>query len=387
MSARWLAWALTLPLGIVGALGAGSGCQRAQAPAAAEAGSAPEGEVWLSAQQVMAARLTVGPAECATVKAPVECAGKISFDDERVAHVYAPISGRISHIFAPVGSHVAAGGPLCSIRSSELAQAVAAEGEALADRATAKRAYERQRTLYEGHAAAQKDFEAAHAHFVQAQAEYERSRQQTALLGGKSQISGDTYTLRSPLEGNVVASGVHPGAEVQGQYDAGANVAELFVVGDLDSVWALADVFEMDMHQVDLGDGVEVQAIAYPHETFLAKVDWVADAVDPATRAMRVRCRLDNRDHRLKPDMVVRMKILADTPPRVTIPRRALFRQGSQTVVFVAAPTDGPAGQKRFLRRQVEAVEDAYGDVVPVVRGLTAGEQVVTSGGIILLGE
>jgi cobalt-zinc-cadmium efflux system membrane fusion protein len=343
--------------------------------------------VWLSPQQVQAARLTVGPAVCAAVKAPVVCAGKLSFDDERVVHVSAPVSGRISQIFAPVGAHVAAGGPLCSIRSSELAQAVAAQREALADRATAKRAYERQRTLYEGHAAAQKDFEAAHSHFVQAQAEYERSRQQSLLLGGKSQILGDTYVLRSPLEGNVVASAVHPGAEVQGQYNAGANVAELFVVGDLDSVWAMADVFEMDMHQVEQGDAVEVQAIAYPHDVFLGKVDWVADAVDPNTRAVRVRCRLDNKDHRLKPDMVVRMKILADTPPRVTIPRRALFRKGSQTVVFVVDPTDGPGGQKRFVRRPVQALEDAYGDVVPVVSGLAAGEQVVTAGGIILLGE
>lgn len=348
---------------------------------------APDNETWLTSAQVAAAKLTIGPAVRAAIKAPVLCAGKLSFDDERVAHVFAPVSGRIKQIFAPLGSHVAAGGPLCSIQSMELAQAVAAEREAQADMTTAQRAYERQKTLYTGHAAAQKDYEAAHTSFVQAEAEFERSHQKSVLLGGGGKGTSDTYTVRSPVEGNVVASTAHPGAEVQGQYDSGSGVAELFVVGALDTVWALADVFEMDVHQVDLGDAVEVDSIAYPGQTFMAKVDWVADAIDPNTRAVRVRCRLNNPDHRLRPDMFVRMKILADKPAAVTIPRRALFRRGKQTVVFVQDTQDAPTGAKRFIRRDVSADEEAFGDDVPVLTGLKEGEQVVLGGGIILLGD
>lgn len=371
----------------VGPLGCHLGAEGASSAQAADDAAPPADEVWLSPAQVAASGLVVAPVARQTIEAPVLCAGKVTFDDERVARIAAPVSGRIAKIHAPLGAHVAAQGPLCSIESLELAQAVAAERGAQADMTTAKRAYERQRTLYEGHAAAQKDLEAAQTAWVQAEAEYLRSRQKSTLLGGVSQISKDSYMLRSPLEGNVVATTAHPGSEVQGQYDAGANVAELFVVGDLDVVWAIADVFEMDTHQVDLGDAVEVDTVAYPNETFRARVDWIADAVDPNTRAVQVRCRLDNPDHRLKPDMFVRMRILADRPRQLALPRRALHRYQGHTVVFVAQQTLAPTGARRFIRRPVAAQEEAFGDILPVLTGLTEGEQVVVQGGVMLLGE
>lgn len=362
-----------------------SGAEKQAKPAAAVP---PADEVWLTPAQVAAAGLAVGPVVRQGIEAPVLCAGKITFADERVAHISAPVSGRIAKIYAPVGAHVAAQGPLCSIESLELAQAVAIERGAQAGMTTAKRAYERQRVLFEGHAAAQKDLEAARTQWVQAEAEYQRSRQKSTLLGGAGEAAHKgSYMLRSPLEGTVVASSVHPGAEVQGQYDAGANVAELFVVGDLDVVWAIANVFEMDTRQVDVGDAVEVDTVAYPQEIFRAHVDWVSDAVDPNTRAVQVRCRLDNPDHRLKPDMFVRMKILADKPPQLTLPRRALFRYNGRTVAFVAEQTSAPNGAKRFTRRPVVAVEETQGDMLPVLQGLDEGEQVVTRNGVVLLQE
>lgn len=363
------------------------GCRPKEVPRPAEA-PVPADEVWLTPEQVSQAHIEVRPVAVQRIVAPVACAGKLRFDDQRVVHVVAPISGRISRIMAPLGSHVREGEPLCAIRSAELAQTVAVAEEAHADLMTAKRAFERMQNLYAGHAAAQKDFEASRTAWVQARAEYERAQQKSALLAGNGKIEGDTYLLRAPLEGNVVANHAHPGSEVQGQYDAGANVQELFVVGDLDTVWAVADVFEMDLAQLELGNPVEVQVVAYPNETFYGKVDWVADAIDPASRSVRVHCKLDNPGHRLRPDMFVTMRILRDGGEAVTVPRTGVFRYQGQSVVFVRLP-NAPTTQQptRFVRRRVRAQEMAWGEDVPILEGLAAGEEVVAHGGIILLGE
>jgi hypothetical protein len=54
-------------------------------------------------------------------------------------------------------------------------------------------------------------------------------------------------------------------------------------------------------------------------------------------------------------------------------------------VVFVEEGTV-PDGRRRFVRRIVALSEDAEGDLVPVTHGLSAGDRVVTSGGILLSG-
>ena len=321
----------------------------------------------------------------------MQCAGRIAFDDQKVAHVLAPVSGEVVRIAAADGSKVAAGDPLCTIRSPELAQATAATRNAYADLIAARRGYAREQTLYAGHAAAARDFEAARGAMAQAEAEYDRARQKSQLLHGAREAGGaadatDTFVLRSPIAGAVMATTAHPGLQVQGQYDAGAQVGELFTVGAIDTVWAIADVFEMDLASVHVGAAVAVDVVAYPGAKFSGQVDWVASAIDPNTRAARVRCRLSNADGRLKPDMYARMRIATGGGEALSVPRRALMRMGDSAVVFVRRRELAANHLQRFERRSVEALEASPGDDVPILHGLEAGDEVVVRGGIILLG-
>ena len=42
---------------------------------------------------------------------------------------------------------------------------------------------------------------------------------------------------------------INPGIEVQGQYSGGAT-QELFTIGELDQVWVIGDLYEMDLARV-----------------------------------------------------------------------------------------------------------------------------------------
>jgi cobalt-zinc-cadmium efflux system membrane fusion protein len=190
--------------------------------------------------------------------------------------------------------------------------------------------------------------------------------------------------LRAPIGGEVIARNVNPGAEVAGQY-SGGNVVELFTVGELDSVWVMADIFEMDLGRVREGAECLVKVIAYPGRMFSGVADWISTALDPTARTAKVRCQVANADRALKPEMYATAALAVDRQKALALPRSAVLHLGDQTMVFVDRGR-ADDGRLRFERRPVSVNEEQGGDLLPVVRGLAEGERVVTGGAVLLSG-
>jgi cobalt-zinc-cadmium efflux system membrane fusion protein len=373
---------------LVGLLAAAplTGCRNAPAATNPE-GQPAEGEVWLTAQQIRDAKVQIEAIGQHTVGNEIVTSGKVSFDDLRVAHVFSPVTGRVKRILAEPGERVKKGAPLATIESPDVGNAFADYGKAQADLVAAEHDFRRQKELFEAHAGSQRDSESAEDNYGKAKAEMERARQKARLFrstGGSTDAVSQEFTLRAPIEGEVIARAVNPGAEVQGQYSGGTAV-ELFTVGELDSVWVFADVFEMDLARVHKDAPVSIKVVAYPEKAFAGKVDWISDALDPTARTARVRCSLPNPGRELKPEMYATVAISVAAPAVAALPRAALLRIGDQTVVFVQNGST-PDGRLRFSRRIVAVNEDEGADYVPIVRGVNRGDQVVTSGAILLSG-
>jgi membrane fusion protein, heavy metal efflux system len=278
------------------------------------------------------------------------------------------------------------GAALAIIESPDVGNAFADLAKAQADLVAAEHDHQRQKELFEAHAGSERDYEAAQDNYGKAKAEMERAKQKARLLRntGAADAVTQEFTLRAPIEGEVIARAVNPGAEVQGQYSGGAAV-ELFTVGELDSVWVFADVFEMDLARVHQEAPVSIKVVAYPDRAFAGKVDWISDALDPTARTARVRCSIPNPNRELKPEMYATVAISVAAPAVAALPRASLLRIGDQTVVFVETG-DAPDGRVKFTRRIVAVNEDEGADYLPIVRGLKSGDQVVTSGAILLSG-
>jgi cobalt-zinc-cadmium efflux system membrane fusion protein len=355
------------------------------APASPAAAEPPNGEVWLTEQQVADAHLTIEPVAVHTVGNDVVTSGKVTFDDLRVAHVFSPVTGRVSRILADPGERVKKGSPLCAIQSPDVGNAFADLGKAEADLIAAQHDFQRQKELFDAHAGSQKDFESAEDNYGKAKAEMERSRQKARLFrGGGADAVTQEFMLRAPIEGEVIARNVNPGAEVLGQYSGGSAV-ELFTIGELDRVWVIADVFEMDLGRVKKGAPVSIKVVAYPNKVFTGVVDWMSDLLDPTARTAKVRCAVANPSRELKPEMYATVTLGVAGQNALALPRTAILRIADQTVVFVEEGA-APDGRKRFVRRVVALSDDEAGDLVPVTHGLTVGDKVVTSGAILLSG-
>jgi cobalt-zinc-cadmium efflux system membrane fusion protein len=362
---------------------AAAGCKTA--PSEQAAAQPPNGEVWVTDQQLTDGHIAVQPVGVHAVGNDVVTSGKVTFDDLRVAHIFSPVTGRVSRILADPGARVKKGAPLAAIQSPDVGNAFADLGKAQAELTAAQHDFQRQKELYEAHAGSQKDFESAEDSYGKAKAEMDRAREKARLFrGGGADAVTQEFVLRAPIEGEVIARNVNPGAEVQGQYSGGTAV-ELFTIGELDRVWVIADVFEMDLARLKKGATVTIRVVAYPNELFTGVVDWIADLLDPTSRTARVRCEVENPKRLLKPEMYATVTIGVPGVETLAVPITAILRLADQTVVFVEQGRT-PDGRLRFVRRLVSAGDDEGTKMVPIAHGLTAGERVVTSGAILLSG-
>ena len=351
----------------------------------------PNDEVWPTPKQIEEAQITVVTVQEQDVPTAVSVGGRLAFNDERVSHIFSPVSGRVTRLLAEPGQRVVKGTPLLAISSPEVGGFVADVMKAQATLTAAEHEYQRQKELYSYAAPVRagtlKDLEAAEDSWQKAKAELDRTRARTQLLkaGGVDSVTQE-FVLRSPIAGEVIARMATPGLEIQGQYALGGNVVELFTIGDTDRLWILGDVYEMDRPRISEGDAVVLTVGAYPDRTFHGTVDWVADVLDPTLHTAKVRCIVDNSERLLKPEMYEALKISIPGKHVLAIPRPALMRVGNETLVFVATGQRRPDGSVVFKRRKVVANEAVAGDLLPVLSGLTVGEFVAVDHSVLLLG-
>ncbi|MDB4943750.1 MAG: putative Co/Zn/Cd efflux system rane fusion protein [Labilithrix sp.] len=370
---------------VLGLAFAASGCTRSHAQTETHV-EPPVGEVWLTDQQIAEAHLKITPLDEQDVDDVIVTSGKVTFDDAHVAHVFSPVSGKVTKIEAKVGQRVKKGEVLAVLESPDIGIASADLHKAQADQITAEHDMERQKELLAAHATSQRDYEQAEDAYRKAKAEVDRAKQKAGLFrtGAGADVS-QVYAVRSEIDGEVVARNVSPGGEVQGQYGGGTAV-ELFTVGELDRLWVVADVYEMDTARVKVGSNVNLKLFSLPNKVFPAKVEWVSGTLDPQTRTSKVRCVIDNKDRLFKPEMYATLYISVDERRAVSIPRTALIRLGEQTAVFVEKGRSAD-GRHVFVKTPVTVDEAEGGKWLPLTKGPERGAPIVTEGTILLAGE
>jgi membrane fusion protein, heavy metal efflux system len=373
---------LWLMLPAVALAAAAVGCHKSQAAPEPAGPQPPPGEVWLSQQQVVDAKIEVKPVEDQDVDDTILTSGRVALDDLRSGHVFSPVTGRVVKINAQLGARVKKGDPLATIESPDIGNTVSDVHKAEADLIAAQHDYARKKDLFEQKAGSAADLEASEDGFRKAKAELERARQKQALLRvGSVDAVTQTYTLPSPIDGEVLMRNINPGIEVQGQYSGGAT-QELFTIGELDKVWVLADLYEMDISRVHVGTPADVTVVAYKDKVFKGHVDWVSGMLDPSTRTAKVRCTFDNPDALLRPEMYATVQISVDQKKALAIPRNALLRLGEYKVVFIQVGEE--PGRVRFERVPVDVDEGESSQWLEVKHGLEAGQKIVVNGAILL---
>jgi membrane fusion protein, heavy metal efflux system len=357
-------------------------CHKSEAAPETSGPQPPPGQVWLTPQQVRDAKIEVQTTAEQDVDDTILTSGRVTLEDLRSAHIYTPVTGRVVKIVAGLGTRVKKGDALAVIESPDIGNAVSDVHKAEADLIAAEHDFKRKKELFEQKAGSAADQEASEDNWRKATAEVERARQKAYLLrtGNVDNVT-QTYTLPSPIDGEVLMMNINPGMEVQGQYSGGAT-QELFTIGEIDKVWVIGDLYEMDLARVAIGAPAGVTTVAYPEKVFKGQVDWVSGMLDQNTRTAKVRMTFDNPDRLLRPEMYVTIQISVEQKKALAIPRNALLRLGEYKVVFVQVGEDG--GFQKFERLPVDVDEGESSQWLEVRHGLSLGQKIVVSGAILL---
>jgi len=182
-----------------------------------------------------------------------------------------------------------------------------------------------------------------------------------------------TMTLYAPSSGFVMTRNAFPKQRVRPD-------TELYQLADLSNIWVVADIYEFEAADIKLGQPATVTLASYPGRNFSGKITYIYPQVDTATRTLKVRVELANKDFLLKPDMYADVTLNIGYGNRLIVPQEAVMDSGSEQLVYVSL------GDGYFEPRKVQVgakVDNKY----VVISGLKAGERVVTSGNFLVDSE
>ncbi|WP_368670502.1 efflux RND transporter periplasmic adaptor subunit [Myxococcus sp. AM011] len=313
-------------------------------------------------------------AEAQSFAQTLEVVGQLDFNQNRLAQLSARAEALIAEVKVDVGDVVKAGQPLAVLTSAGVGETQAQLSASKARLETARAALAREEALAQRGISPLKEVQEAKSALAAAEAEYQAALAGLSAAGASAGSTGGRYVLGAPFAGTVVLRDAVAGRTAS----AGQT---LIAVADLTTMWALLEVPEESATLVKPGQKVALRFEGQGGHLREATVSRVAATVDPASRTVRVRVDLPNPDASLKAGLFLRASIqVSGEKEALLLPREAIQEAQGRHLVFVRS------GEGVYQPVPVE-VGAAQGNRVPVLQGLSAGAEVVTTGAFLLKTE
>jgi membrane fusion protein, heavy metal efflux system len=341
--------------------------------------------VVLSPDQQSAIPIETQPATFSESPDILRVKGRVALADDRLWRVGVRTQGSVVAVYKGLGEYVRKGEILARYHAdevrdsralyrkavSEVDRAKTAEMQAQRNRNRASRMLELKAGSVQQVEQAEQDLSAAQSEVRKAEIEVDRLRD---LLEDDLRVPAeprsnrpddieDDVPILAPGDGYILEKNVTPGKSV--------DVSTVtFVIGDLSKVWMLASVRQEDLGKLRVGQSAVVTVAGGSGRAAPGKVTNLGQEFDPSTRVMLVRIELENRDNRLRPEMLANAEIPVGGGKQVMmVPSEAVQQVRDQDVVFIQT------GPNRFVVRPVRVGETSDGKT-PILEGVKAGEPV-----------
>jgi membrane fusion protein, heavy metal efflux system len=314
-------------------------------------------------------------------------AGTTDYDPATLTIVRTQFDSRCDEVLVDLGATVKKGDPLLELFSNVLAEAKSALETATNQWIHDKKVLDYRKPLALAGTLPRKELIEIENDEAQSRLAMKLAKDKLLVFGlteeeiekAKSEdgVQKAEMTIRSRADGIIIKRTV-----VQGNYYRPDD--DLMAIAPLDHLWVRGSVSEIDADKVQIGQHLHV-IFPYINQSIPGKVEHIDKAIDPDTRTVKFRTSVPNLERRLKASMFVR--VVLEIPPsgnRTVIPRVAMVSLDPDNYVFVKKPGATDAFQRRLILVAQEdsekvIVEPAQGPV-----GLRPGEEVVTTGSLIL---
>jgi RND family efflux transporter MFP subunit len=310
----------------------------------------------------------------ADLEQSVDVVGTLAARNE--ADVKTEYSGTVADVYVTQWVRVRAGTPLARLDTREADAAVAAaRAAALQAEVSVQRAareLDRSAKLKQAGLATQQGLD-------EAKTADEAARAAEAAAKAHLEMAETRRTkavLRAPIDGVVATRNVNVGDYVENM----GNPAPMFRIVDNRLLELTASVPSARMAELKAGQPFAFSSDAFPGKEFTGRVSFINPAADEASRTVKVRTEVPNPDESLKAGLFVKGRIVTGRRTSIlVVPRAALVSWDT------AARTAGVfVVQGGAVKRLVVETGAASGDRVEIVKGLAAGQEVVTRGGFSL---
>ncbi len=307
---------------------------------------------------VQTATPAVGP-----IADAVECYAELTFNQNKLAQIAAPVGGIIQEVPVDLGSKVEEKQPVAKIWSASIAEAVAKA-------VLSHQNLNRERRLRAERVTSEKDLQ-------QAEADHRASCQQLRTLGfTEEQIDALVakphdqvlMEVRAPFSGEIIERTAVRGALVE-------PGKSLFTLADRSVMWAMLNLPESALARVKVGQTVELRVESLPGQTFTGKLTWIGAEVNEKSRMARARAEVANPQGLLKSRMFAQARILTRLAQgALLLPPSAIQRIEGKSFVFVKLADD-------LFDARVVRVGASFEGQVEILEGLQPQEVVVVNHG------
>lgn len=306
----------------------------------------------------------------------VQLSGEINFNENKVIKIFARNSGQVISSNVTFGDKVTAGQVLATIKSADVAGSYEDIASADADIAIAKKQVDNAGSLFKNGIGSEKDYLEAQQNYQKALSAKRKIESQLSINGGGNAKPGGVYTITSPIDGYVVEKKVNTGNFIRS--DASDNI---FTISNLKDVWVIANVYERDIPRVKEGMKVKVTTLAYPDKQLDGIIEKSSDMLDPSSKAMKVRIRLENPGMLLKPEMFAKVIVLNEEEgSSICMPFKAVVEENGKSYVIVY---NGDCD----LHKQEIVITKTVGDKTYISEGVKPGDKVITSNALLLYNQ
>lgn len=181
-----------------------------------------------------------------------------------------------------------------------------------------------------------------------------------------AQAELERYRITAPFSGYL---GQHQLTEGM-LLDSGSLITTL---DDLRHMQVDFTLSERHLNHLRTGLALKAASLAWPDHSFPGEISGLGTRIDPVTRNISLRGKLDNSGGLLRPGMLVSLTLETARRQALIVPARSLTFSGREKAVFVVS-TDGVA------KRRVVEVGATRAEWAEILSGLEVGEQVIDQG-------
>jgi len=308
---------------------------------------------------------TTAAAETQTLKNELSFYGKITADNNKLIDVYPLVGGNVIKVNVELGDYVHKGQVLATIKSTDIADFEKQSIDAKSDLLVAKNKLKVATELFDGKLNSESDVLQAKSEVNKAQSQLSKIQETYKIYNIKA---GSIYEVTAPISGFVIQKSINQDMLLRS--DRSENI---FDIAEISEVWAMANINEIDINKIKLGIDASVTTLSYPDKVFKGKVDKIFNVIDPETKAMQARIKLQNPGFLLKPDMNANIKLsYSEDKSMIAIPSNAIVFDKSKNFVMIFKD------RHNIETRQVD-VYRVVGDTTYISSGLKENEKVITN--------